>query len=82
MKRKAHSPGKKESAAIPAAESSNPAVPERRAEKRIENSDQNEDKKITELRQKIRSGFYNNKEVLDKIVENMLNDIHSGKSDK
>lgn len=48
---------------------------DRRVEKRIENSDKESDAKIEELRRKIRSGFYESKEVLTKIVEKMLNDI-------
>lgn len=48
---------------------------ERRAEKRIENPEAKPNEKIEELRKKIRSGFYESKEVMLEIVNRLLNDI-------
>ena len=52
---------------------------ENRTEKRIERTETTPSDKIIELRNKIRSGFYNSNKVLSEIVNKLLKDIKESK---
>jgi len=79
MKRKAPLHGKKESADMQTGTAADYGSLEKRAEKRIERTETKARDKIIELRKKIRSGFYNSKEVLLEIVNKLLKDIKERK---
>ncbi|HEX2897060.1 MAG TPA: hypothetical protein VHP63_03315, partial [candidate division Zixibacteria bacterium] len=64
MKRKAPPHGKKESAAMQSGAAKNLDSSERRSEKRTEDPNTKPNEKVEELRKKIRSGFYESKEVM------------------
>lgn len=75
MKRKAPLHGKKESADMQTGAAADFGSYEKRTEKRLDKSEIKPNDKIIELRQKIRSGYYESKEVLMQIVNKLLNDI-------
>ncbi len=52
---------------------------EKRSEKRLDDSETRPSEKILELRQKIRSGFYESKEVIIQIVNKLLSDLKQPK---
>ncbi len=79
MKRKAPLHGKKESADMQTGTAAEYGSPEKRAEKRLERTEAKPSDRIVELRKKIRSGFYNSKEVLLEIVNKLVKDIKEPK---
>jgi len=79
MKRKAPLHGKKESADMQTGAAADFGSLEKRAEKRIEITETQPNDKVVELRKKIRSGFYNSKEILLEIVNKLLQDIKEPK---
>lgn len=79
MKRKAPLHGKEESADIQSGAAAEYDSPEKRAEKRIERTETKPNDRIIELRNRIRSGYYNSKEVLLEIVNKLLKDIKEPK---
>ena len=75
MKRKAPPHGKKESAEMQSSTAADFGPTEKRTEKRLENPDAQPNDKISELRKKIRSGYYGSKEVMMEIVNKLLNEV-------
>jgi len=79
MKRKAPLHGKKESADMQTGAAADHSSFEKRTEKRIQTTETKLSNNIIELRNKIRSGFYNSTEVILEIVSKLLRDIKKPK---
>ncbi len=79
MKRKAPLHGKKESAEMPTGAAADFESFEKRAEKRDKSPDTKSSQKIAELRNKVKSGFYESTEVIKAIVSKLLIDIKQPK---
>jgi hypothetical protein len=75
MKRKAPPHGKKESADMETGATPNIGSFEKRSDKRLEKTETKPSDQIIELRQKIRSGYYDSKEVIMQIVNKLLSEI-------
>jgi hypothetical protein len=79
MKRKAPPHGKKESADMHTQMAADCGKTDNRAERRNGESETAPSERILELRGRIRSGFYDSKEVIMEIVEKLFDDIKSPK---
>ncbi len=79
MKRKAPPHGKKESADMQTQMAADYGRTEKRGENRNGDSEAEPSKKILELRGRIRSGFYDSKEVIMEIVNKLFNEIKAPK---
>lgn len=79
MKRKAPPHGKKESAKMQTQMAADCGRNEKRAERRNGDSEAEPSERILELRDRIRSGFYDSREVIMEIVNKLYNEIKAPK---